>query len=134
MERDSGSEPCAKTLAGRTLQMKLNRIGRQAFGSETARHFSGEHRADGAVHIANRKMNLDRLAMLERVLGELDDLIVERLVEPVILQLDAMQRFVGSDIGSAKNIREVDIARLPMRDRFVAVEAFDVADQLGNRA
>src|SRR5580698_2536963 len=103
--------------------MKLNRIGRQAFGTETARHFGREHRADGAVHIANRKMNLDRLAMLESVLCELDDLIVERLVESVILQLDAMQWFVRADIGTSKDVREVDVARLPMRDRFVAVEA-----------
>src|SRR5580692_10593090 len=114
MERDSGRQPCTKTLAGRTFQMKLNRVGRQAFGAESARHFGGEHRADGAVHIANRKMNLDRLAMLERVLCELDDLIVERFVEAVILQLDAMQRFVGADIGTSKDGREADVARLPL--------------------
>src|SRR5277367_3581764 len=111
MERDSGSEPCAKTLAGRTLQMKLNRVRRQAFGTETPRHFGREHRADGAIHIADQKMNLDRLALLERVLGELDDLIVERLVEAVILQLDAMQRLVRANIWTAKNIGQIDVAR-----------------------
>src|ERR1700677_4436181 len=104
MERDSRREPSAKTLTGGPFQMKLDRVGRQALGAETARHLSGEHRADGAVHIAYRKMNLDRLAMLERVLCELDDLIVERLVEAVILQLDAMQRLLPGNIWTAKNI------------------------------
>src|SRR5258708_4750132 len=100
MERDPRREPRSETLARGTLEMNLNRIRRQSLRPEAPRHFRRQHRADSAVHVADRKMNFDRLAMLECVLCQLDDLIVERLVESVILQLDAMQRLVWPNIGT----------------------------------
>src|SRR5258708_38771042 len=72
--------------------MNLNRVRRQSLCAESPRHFRREHRADSAVHVANGKMNFDRLAMIEGGLCQLDDLIIERRVESVILQLDTMQR------------------------------------------
>src|SRR5208282_4647411 len=119
MERDSGREPRTETLAGRTFEMNLDRVGRQSLRAETPRHFRRQHRADGAVHVADGKMDFDRLAMLERVLCKLDDLVVERGAEAVILQFDTMQRFVRPDVRTTKNIGQIDVARLPMRDRFV---------------
>ena len=49
-------------------------------------------RDHSAVHIANRHMNFDRPAMLEDVLCVLDDLIGQRLVESLILQLRSRRR------------------------------------------
>src|ERR1035441_9700194 len=91
MERNSRREPRAETLAGRTFEMNLNRVGRQSLRAEAPRHFRRQHRADGAVDVADGKMDFDRLAMLERVFCKLDDLVVERGAEAVILQLDTMQ-------------------------------------------
>src|ERR1700722_13761109 len=105
--------------------MDLNRVRRQSFSAESSRHFRRQHRAHSAVHVANGKMNFDRLAMIEGVLCKLYDLIIERLVESVILQLDAMQRLVRADIGTTQNIREIDVACFPMPDCFVRVETLE---------
>ena len=68
IERDSRREPRAEALTRRAFEMKLNRVRRQALRAVAPRHFRRQHRADGAVDVANRQMNLDRLLVLERVL------------------------------------------------------------------
>src|SRR5438552_2690788 len=50
----------------------------------------GKHRADGAVDVADRHLDGDLLAALERRRGELDESIVERLLEAVALRLAVM--------------------------------------------
>ena len=44
-----------------------------------------EHRADGAVDVADRQVDLDRRAVLDRRLGEADQLDVEGVGEAVVL-------------------------------------------------
>jgi hypothetical protein len=44
-------------------------------------HFTGEHGADGAVDVADRQFDLD-LALFERRLGQLDQLLSSALARP----------------------------------------------------
>ena len=75
-------------------------------------------------------MNLDRLLVLQRVLREVDQLHIERGLEAVVLSLDVVQRDIGADARLVEDRAQVDVARLPMFDRVVGVEAFDAADHL----
>src|SRR5258708_26734686 len=67
VERDARREPRAETLACGTVQMNLNRVWGKALGGKMPRDFGRQHCPDRAIHIANRQMNLDRLATYERV-------------------------------------------------------------------
>src|SRR5713101_4040598 len=99
-----------------------------------ARHLGRKYRTDGAVDVAHRHMNFDGLLLFECVPAKLDELAVERLVESVILFLDAVQRPVGRHVRFSEDRAQVDAACLPMLDRLVGVEAFDVTDHLGELA
>ena len=131
IERDARREPCAEALPGRTLEMDLNRVGRQAVLAVAPRDFGGEHRADGAIDVANRQMHFDRLAYVRAHRSHSSiSWLIERLLEPVVLLLDAMQRPIGRNVGLVQDRAEIDVARLPVLDRLVGVETFDVPDHL----
>ena len=89
------------------------------------------------VRCTLRTADLDahRLAPLERGRGLADQLLVERLVEPVVLRLRAEQglALVGV-LGRGEDRREVETVGLPVVDRGAGVEHLDVADRLGDRA
>ena len=54
-----------------------------------ARDLAREHGAHGAVDVADGQLDLDGRAVLERLAGVVDQLVIERLVEAVILRLHA---------------------------------------------
>src|SRR3712207_8450309 len=63
----------------------LFRSVRQSGRAVLLRDFTAEHGPDGTVDVLDRQLEIDRRAALDRVLREVDEPVVERLVEPVIL-------------------------------------------------
>ncbi len=69
--------------------MHPNRVVRQTVAAKPARDLGAELRADGAVHVPNRQVDLDRLALFQRWRRASDELDVERVFEAVLLRSDA---------------------------------------------
>src|SRR5262245_16779786 len=89
-----------------------------------------EHRADRAIDVADRHLDRHLLAALDRRAGELDQTVVERLVEPVVLLLAAVHRHLGRHLRHVEHLREVEPLRLPVLDALAHVEEIGAADQL----
>src|SRR5262245_8316107 len=85
MEIDSARKKGAETLAGRAGEADLNGSLRQSLGAVPSRDFASEDRAYGSIGVANGKLQLHGCLVYERILRELQQKIVERLVEPVVL-------------------------------------------------
>src|SRR5262249_39634712 len=57
-QRDALRYERAETLAGRALEMQLNRVLRETDRAEAARHLAAEHGANYAVDVANQQRSL----------------------------------------------------------------------------
>ena len=68
----------------------MDRVLGQAGLARTLGDLVAEHGADRAIGVADLELDADRLAALERRLRELDQPVVERLVEAVVLRLRAV--------------------------------------------
>ena len=79
-----------------------------------------EQPADRAVHVAH----------VERSAARVDQLPVERVVERRGLRLGPAERRAGRDVRGAKQMRQVDAARLPVRERVVRLEQVDAPDEI----
>ena len=80
------------------------------------RDLAREHRADGAVDVADRHLDAHRLAALERRAGALDQRVVERAFEAVVLGLAAVGRDPGAGSRSARGAAR-DRGRAPSSAR-----------------
>src|SRR5439155_21194424 len=90
---------------------------------------------DGAIGVADRFADEDRLAALYRLLAKDDPLVVERLGQAVILGPCAIDIDVGVRLlGRREDRREIDPLRLPVLDRLVRLQAIDAANHLVERA
>ena len=94
------------------------------------RHLARQHRADGAVDVADRPFDAHRLACLERRLGRGDQLVVERLVEVMVLPLAIVDRDPRDRRRAVQQARQIDAPGLPLLDRAHRGEAVDPADHL----
>ena len=126
----------AEALPGRAAEVDVDGVVGQAVAAPAPRDLGAEHGADGAVHVADRQLDLHRLAALERGRGERDAARWSSAVlEPVVLRLRAVAGLaVVRVLGHGEDRREVEAVRLPVVDRRAGVEHLDVADRLGDRA
>ena len=71
----------AEALAGRAAEVDVDRAVGQALAAVAPGHLVAEHRADGAVDVADRQLDAAPASpSLERRCGQLDEqLLVERL-------------------------------------------------------
>ena len=91
------------------------RAGRRRPSARVTRR--AEHRADGAVDVLDRQLDLDLLAVLDRRRGQRDELLVERAVEAVVLRLRAVAVLaLVRVLGLVQDRREVEAVRLPVVD------------------
>ncbi len=89
-----------------------------------------EHRPDGAVDVADGELAFDGGAVGDRVPGDGDELVVQGLLEAVVLRDEvSLARAVGA-LDGGEDRREVEAARLPVRDGLGRVEVADLADRL----
>ena len=63
--RDAAREKRAEALAGGAGEPQADRVVGQAGRSVLPRHFAAEDRADGAMDVANREVQLNRFAPLD---------------------------------------------------------------------
>jgi hypothetical protein len=88
-----------------------------------------QHRAGGAVDIADVGRDLDLLARIERGRGLGDQLAVEHVVDRMRLALGPVGRFLRR-VGLVEHFREVEPLGLPVRESVVLGEKLGLADDL----
>ena len=89
-----------------------------------------EEPADRPVHVPNADVRGDRRLVLDRRLGDPDQLPIERGLERRILLARSPERGARGNVGCHEQVREVDPAALPVLDRLVGDEQVDAADQI----
>ena len=127
-------EPGAEALPGRAREAHPDRVLGQTGMAVARGDLARQHRAGGAVDVLDRQIDLDRLLLLDRLAGELDQLHVEDLVEAVVLPLGIVDRDLGRHVGLMEDAAEIETLRLPVVDRLALIEDFGLADHLGEGA
>ena len=130
VERHALRQERAEALAGRAGKADVDRVIGQALVAVALRDLARQHGADRAVDVADRHVDRDLFAALERGLRELDQPVVERLLQAVVLLLAVLARDFGPDRRLMEDPREVQALRLPVLDALLRVEQVGAADQL----
>src|SRR5262249_9147962 len=86
-ERHAAREPRAETLAGRADELHLHGVVRKPGVAVDFRNRAREHRARGAVGVADRRLEAHRRAAIDRRTGLGDQLAIEDLLDHVVLRL-----------------------------------------------
>ena len=86
IERHAVGEEGAEALPGRAREAHMDGVVGQALVAVALGDVAREHRADRAVDVADRRLDRHLLAALERRLRELDQAVVERLLQAVVLR------------------------------------------------
>ena len=89
-DRDSRGEPASETLPGRAFERDLDSPLRQSFGSSNLSDAAREQTTDAAVDVADRALNCDLLAALDRRLGKFDQLPIDRAFEHLRWRADTV--------------------------------------------
>ena len=84
-QRHAVGQERAEALAGRAGEVNLDGVLGQARRAVAPGDLAAQHRAHRAVHVADGQLDLDRLASFQRVARVVDQLVVERLRQAVIL-------------------------------------------------
>ena len=129
-QRDAGREERAERLPGRADEREVDGAVGQALAAVAPGDLLAEHRAHGAVDVAHRQLGADRPAGLERLGSQLDELVVERAVETVVLRDRTAPRSALRQVGDVEDRAQVEAARLPVVDGPRGVEHLGVADRL----
>src|SRR5690606_8975240 len=98
-QRDAGGEEGAERLPRRAREGDVDRLRCEARFAVALGDLVAEHRADGALRVADRQLDDDRLAVVERRLREPDELPVEVLLELVILTPAVAARRILGELG-----------------------------------
>ena len=134
-QRDAPRHERAERLPGRAGEVHVDRVVGQPLAAPAPGHLVAEHRADGAVDVADRHLQPDRAAVGERALGQLDQRVVERPVQAVVLAVTGAcagrrrRRSGTCSIGVRSSP-----AAFQCVDRRRGVEQLGVADRLLERA
>src|SRR3977135_3966014 len=95
-----------------------------------ARDLVREHGADRTVAVADRHVDRHLLPALERGLSKLDQPVVQRLFQAVVLALAVVARDFRRHVGHPEDLREVQTLRLPMLDALLLIEQIASADKI----
>ena len=91
-KRNAARQKGAEAAAGSAAKADPDRVRRQPGMAVAPRQLAREHRAHGAVHVADRQLDAHRLAPFKGRLRRPDQLVVERPVEVMLLPLAIMDR------------------------------------------
>src|SRR5262249_57157113 len=84
-QRHAARHERAKALARGAVEVQLDRVLRQSFGSMLPRNLAADDRADDSIDIADAQRALDLFTALDRRLTNRQERRhIERLVEPVV--------------------------------------------------
>ena len=129
LQRDALAQEGAERLAARALELNADGVVGQAFGVHLG-HRARQHGADRAVDVARRVHDLDSLALVDGGAGLLDQAVVERFLQPVVLRGDVEARHIGRHVRLREQAAEVQAPGLPVRDALLHVEQVAAADQV----
>uniref|UniRef100_A0ABM0MLP6 Uncharacterized protein LOC102810278 n=1 Tax=Saccoglossus kowalevskii TaxID=10224 RepID=A0ABM0MLP6_SACKO len=118
----------AEALAGGAVALDVDGVVRQAVVAVARGHGARQHGADGAVAVAHRHDERDLLAAFQRGLAALDQLVVQRAGQAVVLLFGLAH--VGVGLGLVEHAGEVQALRLPVFDARAHVEQVGAADQV----
>ncbi len=94
-----------------------------------------QHGSHGSIRVLDRERRPNPLAVTDRTLCDLDEPVVERLVETVVLLFRAVNVRDGVLLLCFRQYwREIDALRLPVNNGIGCVEHVDAADHLLERA
>ena len=130
IEGDAAGQEGRKALAGRTVELRMDGVVGQTGMGIAACDLAREHRAHGAVDVADRQDEADRLALFERLGRLLDQLVIERPIKTVVLRADRIARHIGRHGRRMENARKVEAARFPVSDAGTGIEQVGCADQV----
>ena len=102
----------------------------QARRTVAARDFTREHGAHRAVDIANGELDDDGCAALDGFTGVIDQLVIERLVESVVLRLHAAPGDAQRHLRVVQQHRQVEALGLPVVQRRTRVQHVHTAHHL----
>ena len=118
-------------LAGGAGEVDANRAVGEPGGAVPAGDLTGEDRADGAVDVADRQVEDNGFALLDRSpAGWQERRHVERFGDPVVLRLDPVGLDVGRHLRLVEDRGEVEPLCLPLGDRRAGVETVDAPHHL----
>jgi len=116
------AEHDAVNAPGIAGQRDRDGVFRQPGVTVALRHLAGEHRAHGAVHVADRMLDAHRLATLQRRLRRDDQLLVQRLVEVMVLFLAVVDRHARLRHRLIQHAAEIDALGFPVLDRSAGIQ------------
>ncbi len=114
LERHAARQERAETLPGRSGECEADGPRLQALGPVLARDLARQHRPHRAIHVANRQLEFDRSAVLDRLACMIDQLRVQRLFQAVILRNGAAPLHAARNLRVVQHLRKIQAARLPM--------------------
>ena len=129
-QRDAPGEKRPETLPRGAREFKSNRVVGQSGRPVFARDPAGKHGADRAMHVLDRQLDHDRGLVVDRILRVVDQFVIERFLEPVILLRRAVPAHARWNRRIVENRRKVQPARLPMLQSLVHFEHVDAAHHL----
>ena len=108
----------------------MDGVVRQTLVREAAHHLAGEHGAHGPVHVADGLDEADLLATLQRRSRLLDQDVIQRALQSMILRLHLATRHVSRHGRVVEHPREIQPLRLPVLDATPHVQKLRATDQL----
>jgi len=111
-QRHAARQESAEALSGGTGEIHMHRIVGQAGVAVPLGDLSGQHRADGAVDVADRQVDRHRQQLVQRRSRQGDKSMIQRLFQVVVLGLGLIERGAGGGLGFVQDPRQVDAADL----------------------
>ena len=111
-DRDAARQERAERLPGRPAQADRDRVVGQALAAPAPGDLVAQHGADGPVHVPDRQVEADRLALLKRTLGQLDQRVVQRQVQWLSWLVVLRLRRAGRQRRHVQQRRQVEEGRL----------------------
>ena len=88
-ERDPIRQKCTQALTCRSAQANLNSVVRQSRGAVFAGDLSAEHCTHSTMDVAHRQINFNRDQRVDGCPTRVNDRVIERILQAVILRLHA---------------------------------------------
>ena len=133
-ERDSLRQEGADALPGRALEPDRDRPVGQTSPAVLAGQPTPQHGPHRAVDVPDGQAEFHPFPPCQRRLGLLDQLVVERGEQPVVLRFVAVDFRPRRHIGAMQQHAEIEPLRLPVVNRPPGVEQIDPANHLVQRA
>ena len=123
-------EKRAEALPGGSDTVDLDGVVGKTLVAVAQRQLAREHGADGAVGVADGRLDGDRFAVLQRGPGLLDQRAVEHVRQSMILGLAVVARDLRRDVDLMEYPAEIEAPRLPVVDGADDVQLVGAADHL----